>query len=188
MTTEKIITLWIDGFQVSVPEKTTILEAAASINIRIPSLCYHPDLSVVGACRVCLVEVEGQRNPVPACSFPVSEGMKVTTSSVLLRRLRRDVVELILDNHPQDCQTCMRNLTCELQRLALELGVWTRLFEGERKTSPVDVSGPGAPQRREVHPVRALRRGCAQRCRASTTSPGRSGASRRSWPRPMRPT
>ena len=68
--------------------------------------------------------------------------MRVTTSSVLLRRLRRDVVELILDNHPQDCQTCMRNLTCELQRLALELGVWTRLFEGERKTSPVDVSGP----------------------------------------------
>jgi iron-only hydrogenase group A len=137
-----MLNLWIDGIQVTVPEKTTILEAAATVDIRIPSLCYHPDLSVVGACRVCLVEVEGQRNPVPACSFPVSEGMKVTTSSVLLRRLRRDVVELILDNHPQDCQTCMRNLTCELQRLAYELGVWTRLFEGERKRSPVDASSP----------------------------------------------
>ena len=142
MTTEKTVTLWIDNIQVTVPENTTILKAAESINIRIPSLCYHPDLSVLGACRVCLVEVEGQRNPAPACSFPVAEGMRVTTSSVLLRRLRRDVVELILDNHPQDCQTCMRNGTCELQRLAYDLGVWVRLFEGERKRSEVDVSAP----------------------------------------------
>ncbi len=142
MASEKSVTLWIDGIQVTVPEKTTILEAAASVNIKIPSLCYHPDLSTLGACRVCLVEVEGQRNPVPSCSFPVTEGMRVTTSSVLLRRLRRDVVELILDNHPQDCQTCMRNGTCELQRLAYDLGVWVRLFEGERKQSPVDISGP----------------------------------------------
>jgi iron-only hydrogenase group A len=142
MTTDKKVTLWIDGIQVTVPDKTTILQAAASLNIRIPSLCYHPDLSVIGACRVCLVEVEGQRNPVPACSFPVTEGMRVTTSSVLLRRLRRDVVELILDNHPQDCQTCIRNGTCELQRLAYDLGVWVRMFEGERKRSEVDATSP----------------------------------------------
>jgi iron-only hydrogenase group A len=127
--------------QVTVPENTTVLEAARSINIRIPSLCYHPDLSALGACRVCLVEVEGQRNPVPSCTYPAQEGMRVTTSSTSLRRLRRDVVELILDNHPRDCQTCTRNGSCELQRLAYDLGVWTRFFGGERKRHPVDSSG-----------------------------------------------
>ena len=142
MTPEKIVTLWIDGVKVTVPEKTTILQAAASINIDVPSLCYHPDLSVIGACRVCVVEVEGQRNPVASCSFPVAEGMKVKTSSSLLRRLRRDVVELILDNHPMDCQACVRNGTCELQKLAYDLGMRERLFEGERKRFPIDKSSP----------------------------------------------
>jgi NADP-reducing hydrogenase subunit HndD len=142
MTTGKTVALWIDGVQVTVPEKTTILQAADSINVNVPRLCYHPDLSVIGACRVCVVEVEGQRNPVASCSFPVAEGMKVRTSSPLLRRLRRDVVELILDNHPMDCQTCDRNGTCELQKLAHDLGVRERLFEGERKRFPVDESSP----------------------------------------------
>jgi len=142
MTTEKKITLTIDGLQVTVPEKTTILQAAASINIDVPSLCYHPDLSVIGACRVCVVEVEGQRNPVASCSFPVAEGMKVKTSSSLLRRLRRDVVELILDNHPKDCPSCVRNGTCELQKLSYDLGVRERLFEGERKHLKTDTSSP----------------------------------------------
>ena len=91
MTIEKKVTLWIDGVKVTVPEKTTILQAADSININVPSLCYHPDLSVIGACRVCVVEVDGQRNPVASCSYPVAEGMKVKTSSPLLRRLRRAV-------------------------------------------------------------------------------------------------
>ncbi len=142
MTTEKKITLWIDGVKVTVPEKSTILQAAALINIDIPSLCYHPDLSVIGACRVCVVEVEGQRNPVASCSFPVTEGMKVKTSTPLLRRVRRDIVELILDNHPMDCQSCVRNGTCELQKLAYDLGVRERLFEGERKRIPLDTSSP----------------------------------------------
>jgi len=142
MTTEKKVTLWIDGVKVTVSEKSTVLQAARSINIDVPSLCYHPDLSVLGACRVCLVEVEGQRNPVASCSFPVAEGMKVKTSSTLLRRLRRDVVELILDNHPMDCQTCVRNGTCELQKLAYDLGVRERLFQGERKHFEEDKSSP----------------------------------------------
>ena len=142
MTIEKKITLWIDGVKVTVPEKSTILKAAASINIDSPSLCYHPDLSVIGACRVCVVEVEGQRNPVASCSFPVTEGMKVKTSTPLLRRVRRDIVELILDNHPMDCPSCSRNGTCELQKLAYDLGVRERLFEGERKRIPVDTSSP----------------------------------------------
>jgi iron-only hydrogenase group A len=142
MTTEKKVTLWIDGVKVTVSDKSTVLQAARSINIDVPSLCYHPDLSVLGACRVCLVEIEGQRNPVASCSYPVAEGMKVKTSSTLLRRLRRDVVELILDNHPMDCQTCGRNGTCELQKLAYDLGVRERLFKGERKHFEEDTSSP----------------------------------------------
>jgi iron-only hydrogenase group A len=142
MTTEKKVTLWIDGVKVTVPAAWTIMQAADSININVPRLCYHPDLSVLGACRVCVVEAEGQRTPVASCCFPVAEGMKVRTSSPLLRRLRRDVVELILDNHPMDCQTCQRNGTCELQKLAYDLGVRERLFQGERKRFPIDKSSP----------------------------------------------
>jgi iron-only hydrogenase group A len=142
MTTEKKITLWVDGVKVTVPDKSTIMQAADSINVNVPRLCYHPDLSTIGACRVCVVEVEGQRNPVASCCFPVTEGMKVKTSSPLLRRLRRDVVELILDNHPMDCQTCVRNGSCELQKLAFDLGVRERLFQGERKRFPIDKSSP----------------------------------------------
>ncbi len=142
MTTEKKITLWVDGVKVTVPDKSTIMQAADSININVPRLCYHPDLSTIGACRVCVVEVEGQRNPVASCCFPVTEGMKVKTSSPLLRRLRRDVVELILDNHPMDCQTCVRNGSCELQKLAFDLGVRERLFQGERKRFAIDKSSP----------------------------------------------
>jgi NADH dehydrogenase/NADH:ubiquinone oxidoreductase subunit G len=142
MTIEKKVTVWIDGAKVTVPEKSTIMQAADAVNITVPRLCYHPDLSVIGACRVCVVEVEGQRNPVASCTFPVAEGMRVKTSSPLLRRLRRDVVELILDNHPKDCQSCVRNGTCELQKLSYDLGVRERLFEGERKIHPVDTSSP----------------------------------------------
>jgi iron-only hydrogenase group A len=141
-TSDKKVTLWIDETMVTVPEGTTVLQAAHSININVPNLCYHPDLSTLGACRVCLVEIEGQRNPVASCSFAVAEGMRVKTSSALLRRLRRDVVELILDNHPMDCQTCVRNGTCELQKLAYDLGVRERLFAGERKRHPIDTSSP----------------------------------------------
>ncbi len=139
---DKNVTLFINDVRTTVPSSSTIMQAADAVGINIPRLCYHPDLSVLGACRVCIVEVEGQRNPVASCAFPVTEGMKVRTSSPLLRRLRRDIVELILDNHPQDCQTCERNGTCELQKLAYDMGVKTRLFAGERKRFPVDESSP----------------------------------------------
>ncbi len=139
---ENIITLWIDGVQTTTREGNTIMQAADEIGVRIPRLCYHPELSILGACRICIVEVEGMRNPVASCAHPAANGMRVRTSSPLLRRLRRDIVELILDNHPKDCQTCDRNNTCELQRLAYELGVRERLFEGERKRLKTDESSP----------------------------------------------
>ncbi len=141
MATKKI-TLVIDGTHAEADEGQTIMQVADRMGIRIPRLCYHPQLSVLGACRVCIVEVEGMRNPVAACSHPVQEGMKVRTSSPSLRRLRRDIVELILDNHPQDCQTCERDGNCELQSLSYGLGVRERLFAGERKRFPVETSSP----------------------------------------------
>lgn len=138
----KPIQLTIDGAQATAQPGMTIMQAADGIGIRIPRLCYHPNLSLHGACRVCIVEVEGQRNPVASCAFPASDGMKVRTSSPMLRRLRRDIVELILDNHPKDCQTCERDGQCELQNLSYSLGVRERLFEGERKRFPRDTSSP----------------------------------------------
>ena len=142
MAEKKQISLTIDDVAIKVPEGSTIMDAADTIGIAIPRLCYHPHLSILGACRVCLVEVEGLRNPVASCAYPAEEGMKVKTSSTLLRRLRRDVVELILDNHPQDCQACERNTNCELQKLSFELGIRHRIFQGERKRYKKDLSSP----------------------------------------------
>jgi iron-only hydrogenase group A len=142
MPTKKKVSLVVDGVMVEAEEGTTLMQAADGIGIRIPRLCYHPQLSTLGACRVCIVDVEGMRNPVAACAYPVAEGMKVRTSSPSLRRLRRDIVELLLDNHPQDCQTCDRDGNCELQNLAYSLGVRERLFAGERKRFPLETSSP----------------------------------------------
>ncbi len=136
------VSLTIDGQQMSVPPETTILEAAREIGINIPTLCYHPALSLEGACRVCIVEVEGMRNFVPSCATKVCQGMKIKTASPEIRKARRDLVELILDNHPRECQTCERDGNCELQTLAYSLGVRERLFEGKRKRHALECSSP----------------------------------------------
>ncbi|NPV54192.1 MAG: 2Fe-2S iron-sulfur cluster binding domain-containing protein [Firmicutes bacterium] len=138
----EVITLTIDGRKVEVTEGTTIMQAADSIGIHIPRLCYHPQLSVEGACRVCVVEVEGARNLAASCATPASQGMVVHTSTPEIRQIRRDIVELLLDNHPKDCQICERDGNCELQRLAYAMGVRERLFEGERKQYDLDLSSP----------------------------------------------
>ncbi|HNX91434.1 MAG TPA: [Fe-Fe] hydrogenase large subunit C-terminal domain-containing protein, partial [Candidatus Omnitrophota bacterium] len=118
----------------------TIMQAADKLGFHIPRLCYHPKLSIEGACRVCIVQVEGMRNYVASCAYPVSDGMKIFTNTEEIRRARRDIVELILDNHPQDCHTCERDGICELQRLAYAMGIRHRHFEGERKRYPKDLS------------------------------------------------
>ncbi len=141
MTMIKKVKLLIDGKKVTVPEGTSIMHAAEEIGIKVPRLCYHPMLSVEGACRVCIVEVKGARNFVASCATPVQEGMEVTTGSPAIREARRDIVELILDNHPKECQTCERDGNCELQRLAYAMGVRERYFEGERKGYKKDLSG-----------------------------------------------
>ncbi len=136
----KMIDLIIDDMPVSVPEDTTIMTAAETIGIHIPRLCYHPHLSIEGACRVCIVEVKGSNNYLPSCATRVQPGMEVKTNSPAIRQARRDLVELILDNHPRECQLCERDGNCELQNLAYSMGVRERLFEGKRKRHELESS------------------------------------------------
>ena len=137
---KKKISLTIDGTPMAVDEGTTIMEACEQLGISIPRLCYHPDLSLQGSCRVCVVEVKGMGFYMTSCSQKVWEGMEVQTNSPDIRQARRDIVELLLDNHPKDCQTCERDGNCELQNLAYSLGVRARHFEGRRKEMPIDLS------------------------------------------------
>jgi iron-only hydrogenase group A len=137
---KKLINLLIDGTAMAVPEGTTIMDAAEGLGIRIPRLCYHPDLSLAGSCRVCVVDVKGMGYYMPSCSVKVWEGMEVQTNSPEIRQARRDIVELLLDNHNWDCQTCERDGSCELQNLAYTMGVRRRHFEGERKQFPIETS------------------------------------------------
>ncbi|MEA3368997.1 MAG: NADH-dependent [FeFe] hydrogenase, group A6 [Candidatus Ratteibacteria bacterium] len=128
-----MINLTIDSYQVQVPKETTVFEAAKKVNINIPHLCYHEALSIYGACRVCVVEVEGRPRLEPSCATAVEEGMKVKTNTTRIRRARRMIVELLLANHPEDCLTCERNQICELRKLAYDLGIRELRFEKGRK-------------------------------------------------------
>ena len=118
-----MVTLNINGQQVSVPEKTTIMEAAEKIGIHIPHLCFLKDINEIGACRVCLVEVEGMDKLVPACDTECREGMEVVTNSPRLRKIRRINVELILSDHKSECTSCVKSGNCSLQALANDLGI-----------------------------------------------------------------
>ncbi len=135
------VNLVIDGQALSVPKGTTIMAAAETLGIHIPRLCFHPELSLQGSCRVCIVEVKGVDFFMASCSVEVWEGMDVQTTSEEIRRARRDIVELLLDNHPRECQLCERDGRCELQNLAYSLGVRERLFEGERKRFEIEDRG-----------------------------------------------
>ena len=135
-----MVTLSINGEQVAVPEGTTIIEAAKKASINIPHLCYLEGLRAEGACRVCVVEVEGEPRLVASCMREAQEGMKVHTHSARVRRARRMIVELLLANHPTDCFTCERNQICELLKMAYELGVKEVRFNGEKPNYELDES------------------------------------------------
>ncbi|MHB0912150.1 MAG: NADH-dependent [FeFe] hydrogenase, group A6 [Armatimonadota bacterium] len=143
------VNLKIDGRSVQAEEGMTILQAAQKAGIHIPTLCYHPDLSIEGVCRVCVVEVAGQRVLCPSCAYPVSEGMDVLTHSPKVREARRVIVELLLANHPMDCLTCSNNQKCELQKLAKEMGILDLRFAGERRHLPIDDSNPSVVRNME---------------------------------------
>ena len=117
------VTLTINGQQVVAKEGSTILEAARGVGIHIPTLCHHPDLTYVGACRMCVVSVESARGLQTACTTPVFEGMMVNTESEEARETRRFVLEMLLSDHPNDCMICEVNGDCELQDLAYEYNV-----------------------------------------------------------------
>ncbi len=136
-----MINLTIDEQPVTVPAGTTIMEAAETLGIQIPRLCYHPYLSLQGSCRVCIVDVKDMGFYMASCSVKAWENMDVQTNSPEIRQARRDIVELLLDNHPMDCQTCERDGHCELQNLAYSLGVRERLYEGQRKKFPLENNG-----------------------------------------------
>lgn len=124
-----MVTLTIDNRPVQVPEGTTILQAAQSAGISIPHLCYLKDINEIAACRVCCVEVEGERAMVTACNSPVREGMVVHTNSPRARRTRRTNVELILSQHDCKCATCVRSGSCRLQTIANGLGILSVPYE-----------------------------------------------------------
>jgi NADH-quinone oxidoreductase subunit G len=141
-----MVTLKINGQSVTVSEGTTILEAAASINCKIPALCYKSGLSVYGGCRLCIVEVKGWPRYVISCATPVEEGMEVATHTPELRRVRKNIFELIIAYHPFDCQlnclTCGRNRECELRKLAEEIGVGELKYHFIPKEHDIDKSSP----------------------------------------------
>ncbi len=122
-STGREVEVTIDGNPIKVRLGTTILEAARQLGIRIPTLCYHDDLCLAGVCRVCVVEVVGQRTLQAACSYPITVPIDVRTHTAPVRRARRHVIDLLLANHYGECYTCSRNNNCELQSLAMEYGV-----------------------------------------------------------------
>ena len=142
---EKQITLQIDGHFITVPEGSTILEAACKIGINIPTLC-HIDLKGTciknnpASCRICVVEVAGRRKLAPACATRCTEGMVVKTSTLRVMNARKVVAELILSDHPNDCLTCPKCGNCELQTLALRFNIREMPFNG----------GELSPRKREV--------------------------------------
>lgn len=132
------VNITIDDIKVQVPKGNTVLEAARSIGIKIPTLCYLKDINKLSNCRVCLVEVGSKL--LPSCSLAAEEGMVIKTNTPKVRRARKTIVQLLLSNHQRECTTCVRNGNCELQTLAKELNIKEVEYEGEMTKSPLDIS------------------------------------------------
>lgn len=128
-----MVTLTIDGKKVTVRKLLTVLDAIKKLDIPIPTLCHHPELTPFGGCRLCIVKIEGIARPATACTTPVSEGMEVITTSPLLENMRRTTLELLLSDHPDDCRICERAGDCNLQELAYSYGIRENRFLGERR-------------------------------------------------------
>ena len=137
-----MVNLTIDGRQISVEENTTIMEAARSVGIQIPSLCYLKDINEIGACRVCVVELEGKDRLITACNNICEEGMVIYTNSPKVRKDRRTTVELILSEHDCQCVTCMRSGNCSLQKIANDLDIIELPFHQYLEHQPWDKTFP----------------------------------------------
>ncbi len=133
-------TVTVNNIPVTVAEGETVLRAAQTAGINIPTLCFLEGLDAIGACRVCVVEIEGAKSLMASCSTPVADGMNVHTNTPRVRAARQSVVELLLSEHDGDCQTCERNEDCELQEIASDLGIMNVTYSGERTAAHVDAS------------------------------------------------
>ncbi len=123
------IKILINKKEIEVDENLTILDAAKHARIKIPTLCKHEDLHATGACGICVVKVEGMKKLVRSCTTPIQENMSIITHDAELHEVRKNVIELILSNHPNECLTCLRNGSCELQRFAEEFGIREKFFK-----------------------------------------------------------
>ena len=138
-----MITIEVNNKQIQAKKGETILETLNRNGIKVPTLCCMEGFTPTGACRLCVVEVEGKSGLIPSCSFPVEEFLKIKTHSPRVIRSRKMLVELLLSNHPDDCLYCVRNGSCELQDLAIDLNVRERRFSGTKLKSNLDQSSPG---------------------------------------------
>ncbi len=136
----KVVKAKINGILLRVEEGTTILEAAKRVQIKIPTLCKHPDLPASASCGICIVKNRGSHKMLRACCTPVEEGMDIITHDPEIVEIRRTVIELILSNHPNDCLKCARNNECELQRLTAEFGIKEESFPQFIRDLPTDIS------------------------------------------------
>ena len=132
----------VNGIAVSVPAGSTILEAARAAGIEIPTLCYMKEINAIGACRICVVEATGARGLVPACVYPVTEGMEIQTNTAKIQAARKMTLELILSTHDKKCLSCPRSTNCELQKLCNDYGVTASQFEGFKPEFAIDDSAP----------------------------------------------
>ena len=139
---KEMVNLTIDNQKVTVPKGTTILEAAKTAGIDIPTLCFLKDINEVGDCRMCIVEVEGRRGFATSCIQTVEEGMIVHTHTQNVLEARHVILDLIISNHAKDCLTCTRSGNCELQTLATKFNVLNIEFEGERTEHKIDDLSP----------------------------------------------
>lgn len=138
---ENAVNIKINGFDYQVPAGSTILEAAHSVGIEIPTLCYLKEINAIGACRICVVEVKGARSLVAACVFPVNEGMEIFTNTPKVIEARKTTLELILSTHKKECLSCVRSGNCELQKLCKDYGIEdANAFAGETVSYEIDNS------------------------------------------------
>ncbi|WP_341213487.1 formate dehydrogenase subunit alpha [uncultured Limimaricola sp.] len=147
-TSTKTVTLSIDGFDVTVPEGTSVMRASAELGIQVPKLCASDNMAAFGSCRLCVVEIEGRRGTPASCTTPVAEGMVVHTQTSKIKKLRKGVMELYISDHPLDCLTCGANGDCELQDMAGAVGLRdVRYTPGDNHYDP---SGTGARSQAEA--------------------------------------
>src|ERR1700742_5335259 len=141
----KMVTLEIDGHEVTVPDGTSIMAAAMSLSTKIPNLCATDPVEAFGSCRLCLVEIEGRKGTPASCTTPAEAGMVVRTKTPRLERLRRGVMELYISDHPLDCLTCSANNDCELQAQAANVGLRDVRYGyagANHLQAPTDASNP----------------------------------------------